>query len=112
MAYNENLSDNIREILMNVPNVTEKKMFGGICYMVDEKMCIGVVKDEIMCRINPEIEDELLEKVGCRPMDFNGKKMKGYVYINEEAFRTKSELEYWVNLCLEFNPLAKSSKKK
>jgi TfoX/Sxy family transcriptional regulator of competence genes len=73
MAYNEKLSDRIREALIDVPLIEEKRMFGGACYMVDGKMCIGVVKNEIMCRIGPDIYQEALEKRGCREMDFAGK---------------------------------------
>lgn len=87
-------------------------MFGGVCYMVNGKMCVGVMKDEMMCRIDPVLESELLEKPGCRAMDFTGKHMKGYVLIDEEAIRTKSKLQQWINLCLDFNHRAKASKKK
>lgn len=112
MPFNEKISDRIREALMNIPNVEEKYMFGGVCYMVNDKMCIGVVGDEMMCRINPNLEDTVLEMKGCRPMDFSGRPMKGYVYVNEDGMRTKKELDYWVGLCLEFNTFAKASKKK
>jgi TfoX/Sxy family transcriptional regulator of competence genes len=112
MAYDEKLSDRIREALADVPSVEEKKMFGGICYMVDGKMCVGVVKDEMMCRIDPDIYEEALKKRGCREMDFAGKPMEGYVYVSAEGMQTKEQFDYWINLCLEYNPKAKSSKKK
>lgn len=112
MAYNEKLSDRIREALADVPLVEEKRMFGGICYMVDGKMCVGVVKDEMMCRIDPAIYEKAREKNGCREMDFAGRPMEGYVYISEEGMRTTEQFGYWINLCLEYNPKAKASKKK
>ncbi len=112
MAYNEKLADRIRETLVDVPKVEEKFMFGGVCFMVDGKMCIGVVKDEMMCRIDPEMEDTVLEKTGCRQMDFTHRPMKGYVYVSDEGMKKKKDLEYWVGLCLEFNSKAKASKKK
>ncbi len=112
MPYNEILADRIREALVNIPNVTEKHMFGGVCFMVEDKMCVGVVKDEMMCRIDPEMDATVLEMIGCRPMDFTNKPMKGYVYVSDEGMKTKKEFEYWINLCLDFNPKAKSSKKK
>lgn len=80
--------------------------------MVEEKMCIGVVKDELMCRINPDLVPIVLEMNGCRPMDFTGKKMKGYVYVSGDVLRTNEEFNYWIQACLDFNPHAKSSKKK
>lgn len=112
MAFNEELANKIREALVDVPNVYEKHMFGGVCFMVNDKMCVGVVKDEMMCRINPDKEVDVLEIIGCRPMDFTGKRMKGYVYINDEGMKNKKAFNYWINLCLEFNPLAKASAKK
>src|ERR1700740_1498468 len=112
MAYNEKLSDRIREALADVPNVEEKQMFGGACYMVDGKMCVGVVKDEMMCRIGPDTYGEALKKRGCREMNFAGKPMDGYVYVGKEGMQTKEEFDYWIGLCLEYNPKAKSSKKK
>jgi TfoX/Sxy family transcriptional regulator of competence genes len=111
MAFNEKLSDRIRETLADIPKVEEKFMFGGVCYMVNGKMCVGVVKDEMMCRIDPLIYEETLQRKGCREMVFTGKPMKGYVFVSEEGMRTKKELEDWVNLCLDFNKKAKSSKK-
>lgn len=87
-------------------------MFGGVCFMVNDKMCVGVVKDDMMCRIDPALDHEVLEKPGCRPMDFTNRPMKGYVYINEEGRASKKDFDYWIGLCLEFNSRAKQSKKK
>lgn len=112
MAFDEKLNDRIRESLSHLPNVEEKHMFGGSCFMVNGKMCVGIVKDEMMCRIDPALYEEALEKKGCREMVFTGKPMKGYVYVSEEGMKTKKEFDYWINLCLEFNKKAKASKKK
>jgi TfoX/Sxy family transcriptional regulator of competence genes len=112
MVYNENMSNRIREALENVPNVEEKVMFGGVCYMVNDKMCIGVVKDEMMCRIGKEYQEEALTKPGCREMDFAGRPMKGYVYVGDDGMKTKETFAYWINLCLAHNPHAKAAKKK
>lgn len=112
MSFNEKLSNRIREVLAKHPNIEEKYMFGGVCYMVNNKMCVGVVKDEMMCRIDPKMDEIVLEKEGCRPMDFTGKRMKGYVFVSEEAIKTQKAFEYWINLCLEFNVQAKASKKR
>ena len=80
--------------------------------MVNGKMCVGVVKDDMMCRIDPSLDEVVLEKTGCRPMDFSGRLMKGYVYVSEEGMRTKKAFEYWIKLCLDFNSKAKAYKKK
>lgn len=112
MAFDEKLADRIRGSLADVKKVQEKNMFGGVCFMVNDKMCVGVVKDEMMCRIDPSMDEIVLEKAGCRQMDFTGKPMKGYVFISEEGMKTKKAFEYWISLCLEFNSKAKASKKK
>ena len=91
MAYNEKLSDRIREAVAHLPNVEEKYMFGGVCYMVNGKMCVGVVKDEMMCRIDPAVYEEALEKDGCREMVFTGRPMKGYVFISDDGMKTKKQ---------------------
>jgi len=113
MAYNEKLASRTREIIaLTHTNVEEKAMFGGLCFMVNDKMCVGVEKERLMVRLNPEIFDEVMEKEGCKPMDFTGKIMKGYVFVDIEALNTKKKLEYWIQLALEFNKIAKASKKK
>ncbi len=112
MPFNEKLSDRIREALVSAPQVEEKYMFGGVCYMVNGKMCVGVVGDEMMCRIDPDREQEVLSKTGCRPMDFTGRPMKGYFFIDETGMKKKADFDYWIGLCLDFNGKAKASKKK
>jgi TfoX/Sxy family transcriptional regulator of competence genes len=113
MAYNEKLADRTREIISATHRITEEKpMFGGLCFMVNDKMCVGVEKERLMVRLNPDKYDEVMEKEGCKPMDFTGKIMKGYVFVDIEALNTKKKLEYWINLALEFNKIAKASKKK
>jgi len=110
MALNEKLTARVRETLVDVAKVKEKKMFRGITFMVDDKMCIGVGDDELMCRIDPALQEEVLEKNGCRAMVHAGKTIKGYVFVHEDVLSKKKELEYWVGLCLEHNKIAKASK--
>lgn len=112
MAYNEKLADRIREALVEVKRVKEKEMMGGLTFMVNDKMCVGIIGDEMMCRIDPELQSEALDKKGCRIMDFTGRPMKGYVMVHPGGMKSKSEFDYWIQLCLDFNKFAKSSKKK
>ncbi len=112
MAYNEKLANRIRNALSAVKNTKEKEMMGGLTFMVNDKMCIGIIKDEMMCRIDPDLQETALEKPGCRIMDFTGRPMKGYVMVNESGMQTKKEFDYWIDLCLDFNKRAKSSKKR
>lgn len=113
MAYDEFLADRIRFFLKDKQVLfEEKKMMGGLCYMVDNKMCIGVVKNNLMARIDPEIYEQALSKRGCREMDFTGRAMKGFVFVESGGVDMDVDLDYWIKLCLDFNPKAKSSKKK
>lgn len=113
MAYNEKLADRTREIIALTHKITEeKKMFGGLCFMVNNKMCVGVEKERLMVRLNPGLTEEVMEKEGCMPMDFTGRIMKGYVFVDIAALNTKKKLEYWIQLALEYNSIAKASKKK
>jgi len=113
MAYSESLANRTREIISRThDNVEEKKMFGGLCFMVDDKMCVGVGPNRLLVRLDPDKYEEVLEKPGCTPMNFGGRTMRGYVHVSDEVLATKKQLEYWVNLALEHNPFAESSKKK
>ena len=113
MAYNEKLADRVREIISAThKNVVEKPMFGGLCFMVNDKMCVGVEKERLMVRLDPAKYDEVMEKEGCNPMDFTGKIMKGYVFVDIQSLNTNKKLGYWMDLALEYNKIAKASKKK
>ncbi|BDS09507.1 TfoX/Sxy family protein [Aureispira anguillae] len=112
MAYNEQLAERIEQILKekNIVYYT-KKMFGGLCIMVDDKMCLGIIKEELMARIGPDAYPEALQKEYCKEMNFTGRSMKGYVYIEPDGLDMDEELDYWIQKCLDFNPFAKASKK-
>ncbi|MBT8229670.1 MAG: TfoX/Sxy family protein [Saprospiraceae bacterium] len=113
MAYDEFLADRIRNVF-HEKNVTteEKKMMGGLGFMVDDKLCIGIYKEELMARVDPEEVPELLKINGARQMIHGSRPMKGYLNISAEGFDMDIDLEFWIRKCLEFNPRAKSSKKK
>lgn len=106
MAYDENLADRIRVILHEKRvQFQEKKMMGGLTFMIQNKMCVGIVKEELMARIGKGNYEEALQKPGCREMDFTGKPMKGYVFVEPDAIDMESELAYWIELSLEFNKI-------
>lgn len=113
MAYNEYLQERI-EFILKERNIRfeAKKMMGGLCFMIDEKMCLGIVNDELMARVGEEKYDELLLKKGARAMDFTKRPMKGFLFVSADGIDFQDDLEYWVDRCLEYNPFAKSSKKK
>lgn len=112
MAYNESLANRIRSRFSGMTNIEEKAMMGGLAFMVNNKMCVGIFKDEMMCRIDPEFHETAVEMRGCRTMDFTKRPMIGYVLIDETGVKTNAEFDYWINLCLDFNKYAKASKKK
>lgn len=112
MAFNEKLTNRLRKALANVTEVEEKKMFRGVTFMVDGKMCISAGDDEIMCRIDPEVHEEAIAKKGCRTVVMKDRQYKGYVYINEEGMKAKKDFDYWIGLALQFNKQVKASPKK
>ncbi len=113
MSFNEKLADRTRELIAETQNnVAEKRMFGGLCFMVNDKMCIGVEQERLMVRLDPSRYDEALSKDGAAPMDFTGRVMKGYVFVDIDAVNSRKKLEYWVALALEYNKIAKASVKK
>ena len=104
MAYSEFLADRIRQQLLDRKvDFEEKKMMGGLTFMVNTKMCVGIVKEELMARIGKEVYEKALETTGVRPMDFTGKPMRGYVFCGDEAIDTEEDLAHWVDLALAFN---------
>lgn len=112
MAINIQLTEKVRKALSNTPGVEEKKMFSGIAFMVNDKLCVTVGDNRIMCRIDPALHDEVIQKPGCTTVVMKGKDYKGYVWVNESAIETKKQLDYWIKLALDFNPKAKASVKK
>ncbi|WP_407485588.1 TfoX/Sxy family protein [Elizabethkingia miricola] len=114
MAYNIELANKVRERLAKVPDIEieEKKMFSGLSFLVNGKMCINISGDNLMCRYHPDIEDEVAEKTGFHPMIMRGKQLSGYCYVEPEGFRKAGDFNYWINICLDYNSIAKASKKK
>jgi len=103
MAYSEKLADKIPQALAQLPNAEEKKMFGRIAFMVNNKMCLTAGPGQMMCRIDPGIHEEAIKKEGCRTVVMKGREYKGFVYVNEENLKTKRDFNYWLTLALEFN---------
>lgn len=119
MAYDEYLADRIRQVLDEKHfQFSELKMMGGLCFKVDNKMLCGIHIDKnfgdslLMARIGEAVYNEQLEKKHCLPMDFTGRPMKGYIFITPDGFDSDKDLSYWMDLCLNFNPIAKASKRK
>lgn len=109
MAFNEKLSSQIREAL-KPHKAVEKKMFGGVAYMVSNKMCMGVNKDDLMVRCTPEQTDDLLREKGVRIFDLSGKPMKGWLLVAAEGYAGKA-FDKWVKVAVEGNKSVASKKK-
>jgi TfoX/Sxy family transcriptional regulator of competence genes len=113
MAYDEKIAGQVRELIFNrTDNVEEKTMFGGRCFMVNDKICIGVKKDTLLVRIDPEVYDVEIENDGRSPMVHAGKAIKPYLFVNFDELRSSRDLAYWVNLALDYNPRAPLSQAK
>ena len=113
MPYNQNLLLRIRNLLSTLPyKVEEKKMFRGITFMINDKMCVSVSGDELMCRYDPEVHDTVSLKPGFRKMIMKGREYTGYAYIHPDFLETEVELAYWVNLALAYNKTLKEEPKK
>ena len=113
MATDPLLLDRI-QLIMKAKGIhwIEKKMFGGHCFMVDDKMCFGTYKGGLMARVGPDVLPELMTREGAEQMVNAGRIMKGYLFIEPEGYDTDDDLEFWIDRCLDFNPQAKASKKK
>ena len=105
MAYDEGVAERLREVFSRYSDVAEKRMFGGIAFMHCGNMCCGVVDDRLMVRVGPDAYADALQRPHTREMDFTGKAMKGFVYVEAEGFADDSDLRNWVALCRAFTSL-------
>ena len=113
MAYDEGLADRVRSMISRThKNVEEKRMFGGLCFMVNDKMCVGVEKERLMVRFDPALTDEIMERPGVGPMDFTSRVLKGFVFVDAGQLANDDSLEYWLTLALDYNKIAKPSRKR
>ncbi len=113
MATDPYQLERIRKVLKEEGTIwSEKKMFGGDCFMVEEKMCLGTYKGGMMARVDPVKIETLSQKDGAEQMIHGGRPMTGYLFIKPEGYDLDADLEFWIRECLAFNPKAKSSKKK
>ncbi len=110
MTVRKPLIDRVRAALARTPRVVEKKMFGGITFMVGGKMCISVGRQRLMCRIDPELHDSAIRRKGVQAVRMRGHAYRGFVHVREDVVTTRRALDYWVRACLAFNKEARSSR--
>lgn len=111
-VINEQVAEQIRELLLSESDVKEKTMFSGHCFLVNGKMCVCVNQEDLLCRIGHDNAEVELEKGNCRQMVMNGRASRDFVYVALADINNPKKLADWIVLCLQFNPLAKASKKK
>ena len=102
MPYDEGLAERVREVLHDYRGISEKKMFGGLAFMHRDYMFVGILADALMARVGPEAYEDSLSKPHVRVMDFTGKPMKGYVFVDPPGFEKDSDLSAWVERCHRF----------
>jgi hypothetical protein len=102
MAYNETLAHRVRAVVSDRPGLSEKKMFGGLAFMLNGNMCCGIVKEELMVRVGPDQYEAALARPHARRMDFTGRPMKGMVYVAEPGFAADETLAEWVAMGADF----------
>ena len=110
MACNERLAERIRDYFKRRKGVEERRMFGGLCFMLNGHMCCGIEKDRLMVRVMPDRYEMFLSKPHAREMDFTGKPLKGFLFISEAGYRTASGLASWLDEvveCAKSKPLKK-----
>lgn len=113
MAYDIKLANSVREFLAAIPDITvqEKEMFAVLNFMVNNKTCVCISGEKLMLRFDPNRQEELAERYGYETMLMRGKEYKGYCYVHPEGFQNRKNFEYFLNLCLEYNKIAKATKK-
>ena len=102
MAYDEGLAQRIREALEDLTELEEKKMFGGICFLVNGNMACGVYKDFLIVRVGPEVYKEALTRLHAKEFDITGRPMKGWVMVSEDGYAGDHDLFEWVRQGIDF----------
>ncbi|MDP1862689.1 MAG: TfoX/Sxy family protein [Thiobacillus sp.] len=103
MAYDKGVAERLRELFADHSGVTEKKMFGGMAFMVRGHMLVGIIGESLMARVGPDDYAAALSRTFVREMDFTGKPMKGYVYVAPAGYESDADLQSWVDRCLDYN---------
>lgn len=102
MTYDDKLAGRIRKALGRKKGVTEKNMFGGLAFLLNGKMCCGVIKSDLAARIGPENYEKALSRPHVRPMDFTGRPIKGFVFVGPGGYKTDKAVGRWVNACVDY----------
>lgn len=107
MTYNTILTDRIRKVLQNRHGISEKKMFGGLSFLLNGKMFCGILQDNLVVRVNPNESGTLLKRPHVRLMDFTGRPMKGFLYVSPEGYKAEQNLSEWIDRGINFTSTLK-----
>jgi TfoX/Sxy family transcriptional regulator of competence genes len=102
MAFDQGLAQRMREQLADTGGVTERQMFGGLAFLVDGNMCVGVIGEELIARVGLDATDAALERPGSRLFDFSGRPMKGWITVAPDALEDDDALAAWIDDALGF----------
>ncbi len=102
MSYDERVAERVRAVLADMADVSERRMFGGLAFLVRGNMCCGVLGSDLVVRVGPQGYASALEDAHAREMDFTGRPLKGLVYVDKRGFRSDSSLRTWLNCGIEF----------
>lgn len=102
MVYSQKLAERIRKSVLNKEGITERKMFGGLCFLHYGNMCFGIVDEKLMVRVGKDNYETYIKRKYADPMDFTGRPLKGLMYIYPEGIKTRKNLDFWLEICLDF----------
>lgn len=102
MAFDEGLAERIREVLGDNPKIQEKKMFGGLAFMLNGNMACGLIKEDLMVRVGPKNYEEVLSKPHARKMEFTGRPMKGFITVDAEGLEDDKMLKTWIKQGIDY----------
>jgi hypothetical protein len=102
VPFDEKLAGRVRKLLNGQPVLEEKRMFGGLAFLVNGHMCCGVLNDDLVLRVAPEQYNEAISRPYARPMDFTGRPMRGFLYVSPAGFRSARDLRTWIQGSLQF----------
>jgi TfoX/Sxy family transcriptional regulator of competence genes len=102
MTFNEITAEKIRKAMADTPDVSERNMFGGVSFMLQGNMCCGVIEDNLVVRVGPGAYDAVLREPHTRPMDFTGRPLRGFVYVDRAGYETPDALHGWIERGVSF----------
>lgn len=108
MPYSDQLADRVRLVLANDTTITEKKMFGGLCFMRRGHMCCGIVDDRLMLRLDADLARAALDEPHTHPMDFTGRNIKSMLFVEPDGIANQRSLSRWVGRAVAYNDTQKA----